>query len=399
MDNKRYISYSIFFLLNPLLTICALTIFGILKGKKEISRNDLPFLEFLGLLCCIYISLMNMQRVPFVDLVNYVESFQVASSFDFFPFLIYGHDDGKYTFFKEPLYWAYTWVLNRVLFGNVPLFKFTLSMTMYLPMVFPLIYFGKVMKMRVRVVVVGIVYICFFPYIFTETMNLVRQSIANSILCYVAIRHFFYGKREWFLIGCIPLVHLSSTLFLPVLLLPPYTKPFVEKKIWFIGTIIGVALIHFFANHIISSGSVADGGTLDYGVNRVQNEVGQYDGLSWFNFAETVLMLFYATYLFLFKKLSNRGLNGFLFLLIYLACFIVFNLSDHMLSGRYIHYLFTFMPFLLMLFIERFQMNKTILLISSIALIIVLTIYLHVGFWTFDVTLGGWITPVLFYMI
>ena len=350
-------------------------------------------------MCTCFISLMNMEKVPEIDLEGYVESYQMASQNDLLTFLVFGHDEGRYGFIKEPLYWILTWGLNRLYDGNVKMFLFTISVIIYMPMVLAMISFGKAVKLQTRYIIIGVVFLCFFPYIFSATMNLVRQSIATSILCYVAVKHYLYGKREWIWIISMPLFHLSSLLFIPILMLTPFMKPYKEKKIWYITALLSLLVIQFLAGFMSSLGIFSDESSTSYALNRVQHEVGQYDGLSLFSLTETIAILSYSAYLFFFNKLANPKLSGFLFLLVFLGCYIVSILNNHMMSGRYIHYLFTFMPFLLIIFFSRSRIDKYFLLAISVGVIIALTVYLHVGLWTFNVTMGGWLTPIFGYLV
>lgn len=351
-------------------------------------------------MCCVFVSLINMEKVPEVDLLWYVANYSYASHMDFLPYIRVATNSKLEESLKEPLYGALVWVLNRTFNGNIPLFQFSISIIIYLPLVVSIILLGIKLNFRMMVVIVGIVWMCFYPYIFTHAMNLLRQTIANTILCYVMIKHFFYGKKEWVGIISMTLFHSSSTLFVPLLLFPAIGKPFQESKIWYVGSIAGLAMLKVITTFFLSFGMFEEEEGIGYTLSRSQYGVGSYDALSFFSVLGLLLILFYSAYLFFSKRMSRiEGLGGFSFVLIFLSIFLLLNFDNHQFALRFVHYLFTFVPFLLMLFFEKNKINNHLLMALSLAIIVLFTIYLDTGFWTFNVVAGGWFTPVFGYIL
>ena len=374
-----------------------------IEGKiygKVLSKNDnYLFLVVFGLLCCIFVSLINMMKEPEVDLAAYVYSYRLATNCDFLHYLLVGSHDTAGTY-KDPLFYALVWIMNRLYMGDVSLFIFTLSMIEFLLMVFALIYLGKALKAKLFVVMFCIIILCFYPYIFTHTMNVVRQTIANSIVCFVAVRHFFYGRKDLLGILAMLLIHSTAFLFAPLLFFSSYKKPFAKAKIWYVGIIVGLFVIRLFAAYLFSAGDFEETSTIGYALTRAQEgSRGSFDQISLPSIVVAVVAFVYSFYLFT-RKWSHElmGITGFSFIILFLSAFILINIDEHQISGRFHHYLGTMIPFLLLIFLKMTSFKDDLLLFAiSIIIICSFTVYLHVGFWTYNVVAGGWLTPVYSY--
>lgn len=394
---KEYPFYIVCFLFNPLLTIVGMVFYGLSFGESRTTEKNKNYLLLFGIFCCIFVSLINMTKVPEVDLYNYIYRYKQAGRYDLLAYLrVIAIEGGS---FKEPLYNVLSWCINKVYFGNEYLFKFTISMMQYTLLITSLIYFGKRFSMRIYVVITGIVFMCFFPSIFTHSLNLIRQTLANCILCFVMVRHFFYNKREWIGMVSTILIHSTSMLFLPLLLFPAFGKPIRKAWIWYMGAFVLLLSIQFFAAYIFEVGSFDTDNSIGYALDRAKEDTTAIiKPISFFSVALLSIVLGYV--IFLFFKDSTKGVSGlrrFLFVLIFLSLFILINLHQDQLAGRMMHYAFNFVPFILMLFLSRIRNYNKPLLIMNYSIIILFTIYVHIGYWTYTVEYGGWFTPVFVY--
>lgn len=401
---KTYTTISlltIFFLIAPLITIVVMTIYGIRTYKGwGTSYDERAFLVTFGIMCCVFVSLINMKKVPESDLIWYLASYSYASRMDLIPYTILGSNPYMNESNKEPLFGALVWLLNRSFYGNIPLYKFFISMMEYSLMVAAIIYFGIKSGFKTVVIMSGIVLMCFFPYIFTSKMNVIRQSLANSIFLFVMIRRFFYNKKEWVGMIVMPLIHTSAAFFIPLLLIPGIDKPF--KKSWYLFIIAlspiviyqlyGQALSNAAAD--ISTSGNAGTAALD---RFAQGAVGDYS-VSMTNVLICLCLLLYSLIIYMEKKLlSIKGMRKFLFVFIILSIFVLVN-KDSQIGGRYVHYVLSIMPFLMMILFHLKKVSRPILFFISFSVIAIFSMYLHYGFWTFDVISGGWVTPMVGFM-
>lgn len=390
----------ILFFVNPLLSIIWLAQHCISVGNKTVNDNNKAFVFLFAILCCIFISLVNMMKVPESDLVNYVDRYQMASHYSWYAYLFEGTYD-KGGLMKEPLYSTLVWVINRICCGNVKAFLFTISMIEYWLCLIAIIYFGKILGMRIYVVIVGIILMCFLPYIFTHTMHLVRQSLANGLLCYVMVRHFFYKRKEWIGMAVMVFIHTTSALFVPLLLIPGFGKPLKKAWIWYVGVFGFLVGIKILTSYLLGWGFFGANSAVAYALGRATGEY-SYDRyeLSTSIVIFIVVMLVYSLFVYLGKLIpSSEELRRFSFVFIFTALFILMNLDEDLLSARYSHYLFTLVPFMVMIGLQFWKIRSSFLFLLSIGIIIFFTTYLKTGAWTYDISFGPWLTPVLGYLI
>lgn len=390
----------IVYLFNPLLAIVMLTILGMSFVKNSTTKDRLSLLITYGIMCCTFVSLINMKIVPKADLEWYVETYSYASRIDLLPFLLISSDKNVSSA-REPIYGVLVWCLNRLFNGNISWFKFTISMIEYTLMVGAVIYFGLKSKFKPFIIIVGIVFMCFYPYIFTSRLNIIRQSLANSLLLFIIVRRFLYEKKNWISLVAMPLVHTSSVLFLPLLFLPRLDKPFKKSWYLFLGILIPIVAYQFIRNYYMDVGFDFAGGdsSADAALDRAaKGAVGEYS-LSLVNTAMSLIMLFSAIIFYRNKELIEiKGIRRFLSVFIISCIFVLVNMNNQF-GARFYHYVLSFMPFLLMILFHIYKIGYPFILFLLFGIILFFTVYLHFGHWTYQVIAGGWIEPVFFYFI
>lgn len=97
-----------------------------------------------------------MEKVPDNDLEWYVDRYSYASHMDLINFVLIASNATVKETLKEPLYGVIVWILNRCLDGNVNAFKFFISLMEYTLLVTAIIYYGRALKMRMYLILVGI---------------------------------------------------------------------------------------------------------------------------------------------------------------------------------------------------------------------------------------------------
>lgn len=399
IDMKIAIFFIPIFLVNPLFAIIGMALYMISAGNIVVRDSKKGDLVLFGLLCCIFVSLVNMTKVPESDLMNYVYLYQSADNYSLYSYLYQGTYD-KSGAMKEPLYSTLVWVLNRIYQGEVKPFLFTISMIEYVLSVLAVLYFGQKLKMRQYVILAGIVLMCFLPYIFTHTMHLIRQTIANAILCYVMVKHIFYKKREWVAMVIMALMHSTSALYLPLLLIPGYGKPFKKAWIWFaaaFGLLVGIRVV---SQSLLGTGAFESDSSVAYALGRATGEYsyGMYTLGTSIVFL-IILMLIFTIFIYFGKLIpSSDELRQFTFIFIFTALFILMNLQQDLLAARYSHYLFSLFPFIIMIGFQKWKTDNIFLFLFSLGIIWFFTMYLGTGAWTYEISAGPWVTPVFMYM-
>lgn len=400
MTDKKVISLAlILFLLNPLISIVFFSAFFIISDGKKVVNYNHSSIILAGVLCSIFVSLVNMVKVPDSDLGNYVFSYSLASRFGYLDFLLVG-PDLKFESYKDPLYHSIVWVMNRSFSGNVHLFILSMSLLIYGIAVYALILLGEAFRMKISVVMTGLLLLCFTPYIFFNSAHLIRQSLANSILCYVMVKHFFYGKKAWIGMLSMILIHSSSALFLPVLLLPVFGKPFRQSWPWCLGTMALIVFIQSISSFFMTSTGADVSSTAGYALSRASsNAVGNYE-LALSSLLLCLIMLIYAIMLYRGKIMSvTNDLRRFTFSFIYLEAFILLSLQQGLWASRFSHYQMTLIPFMSLFFFQSKRVNNVVLFLITSAIIIFWSVYLYTGIWTYDIPMGPWLTPVASYFL
>ncbi len=389
----------VLFLLNPLVAIVLLALQCVRMDENEESQNN-KLMVLFGILCCVFISLVNMTKEPVSDLLMYINRYKDAENCGFVRYLYIAPNVSGGTVMKEPLYYGSVWVLNRLYGGNVGMFLFTVSFVMYGFTIAAIVLFGRAMKIRPFVIIVGIVFFCFYPYIFSSRMNIIRQSLANSVLVYVMVRYFFYGKKLWLGILAFPFLHSSSIFFLPLLFITAFGKPFKEVWYWYVGAFVFLIGIQVLSQYIVGLKMLGQDDSVSYALNRVSGgAVGRYE-LSSFQIIGDVFLLIYGVIVHSGKLLPmTNSLRRLTFVFLFVSAFILIFINEGQWGVRFFHYLWSFVPFMLMIFLQWWKkVSNLSLFIVSVALIVIWTIYLSFGYWSFDIVLGPWLTPVALYV-
>ena len=389
------------FILCPLLTIVFLLIIGITIEKNMTSRGKCTFVVLFGVMCSIFVSLINMVIICVYesDLENYLEKYKMASQYDLLPYLLVAPWDVSDTY-KEPLYHVIAWILNRLYNGSEQLYKFTISFIEYFFCVSAIILFGRIMKMKLYVVIAGVIWICFYPYIFTNSMNLIRQTVANGLLLYIIVRHLFDKKKEWLGMLAMPFIHTSSILFLPLLLLSGLGKPLKQSWYYYLSIIILLLGFQVVSQHFLEPDNLNSESAVGYALSRAsKGSAGEYE-FSILSASFTILLLVISMFVYSGKNIIvTNGLRWFLSIVIILSIFILSNVNNGQIAIRYSHYAISFWPFLIMILLESKRISNSLIFLLSFFIITLFTIYIQVGFWKYDVFAGGWFTPLFGYLI
>lgn len=399
-SNDLFLFSLIVFLINPLLSIIVLLLYGISLRSVSVQYKR-EYLFLFGILCCVFISIVNMSKVPDNDLAEYIYKYKIADQYSLINYLLVA-PEGVIETYKEPLFHTLVWFMNRIFGGNVSAYLFTMSMLQYSLLIFSLILLGEKLNLRLYVIVTGIILLCFIPYIFTHTMHLIRQTLANSILCYIMVKHFFCNKREWLVMGAMVLIHSSSALFLPTLLIPAFGRNFKDAWCWYAGAFALLVGIQIVSGYLLGIGLMGDGSTISYALNRAtENSIG---GDRYLITKSVILligiMLVFAVLVHMGKLVpASEGLRRYTFVFIFVSVFILINSQQGLWAARFSHYWFTLLPSFLMILFQARKTSNFIQFLISLGVVLFWSVYLYKGEWSYNIPLGPWISPVICYIL
>lgn len=377
-----------------------MALYGIssLHGRL-LTKDNKIFLILFGIMCAVFVTLINTTKVPENDLEWYVDRYKLAKQMSLFKFVLIASNQTITESYKEPLYGVLVWILNRLYDGNVTLFKFSISFIEYGFFVTSVYLFGRILKMRLSYIIFGMFMFCFFPYIFTTSLHLLRQFIATSLLFFVIVRISFYSKYDWWALISMVLIHSTSALFVPLLLLPAFDKPFVKAKIWYVGSIVSLLAIRILAGYIFEVGGFSQNDSIGYVLDRARHETTYELDFAFSKIIMDAIVLLYCLYLFFSNYCEKyKGMRRFSFIFIFLSIFVLANLHQVQLAARFTSYIIPALPFLFMFFFRSINMNKILLLAFCFLLLLFFSIYIYTGTWTYKVEYAGLFTPVFSYM-
>lgn len=382
--------------------------FLILVNKNYANIRIADF--FLICACVVFsmtIAAINAVKVPDSDLVGYIASYEASSEFNIFQYMLIGSnaltsltDPGAGL--KEPCYAVIVWILNRILFGNVPLFKFSLTLINYFLLTFSAYIFGKKLNLSKWKILLCIFLLCFIPYIFTMSLQLLRQFLAGSILIYILVEKCFSDISMKKLISLSLLMvftHSTAFLFLPFIFLPAFDKKYNQAKVWYVMTFVGLAGIQIVASFAL--GFVGSGSSMGYALERASSDT-TFDlaGVALLTQAMIAGLMLGSLYLGHFSKYGNRrGVRRFCNLIIFVSIFIFANLHQAELSSRLAFYLYPLIPFIIVLFVDRFKIRKGFMLFFSLLVFVSFIAYVYYGVWDYDLPFGIIASPLYFFLV
>jgi hypothetical protein len=345
---------------------------------------------------------INAVKVPENDLDWYIEAYQNASYMDFGDYLRFGASlTGDSS--KEQVYAIIAWCLNRTFDGNVLLFKFFITLINYLLLNFTIVKYCKYFKFSINKIILAVFLMCFIPYIFTMSLHLIRQFLAGSILVYVLINDCFFHKKNWILIICMILIHSTSIIFIPFLVLSFWDKPVKKNKIYYITALMALLALQFLSKIVLDSGLFTKIDSLQYALERAsQNTVFELKYLSaWKIFVLIINAIchYYVGYIQIDKIVPNIGLKRYCNTILFLSIFILLNLHQAELSNRFFFYLFSFVPFMIIWISNQLKFPVSFNIFLGVFMMFFWMIYLNVGTWEYALPANIWISPVLLYFL
>jgi hypothetical protein len=393
----NYAILGILFFVSPLLGILS-TAYYAMHANRSADR-----MYFFVVVCAIWVSLVNMCKVPESDLINYVDAYQQASKLNLSSWFVIA------AILPIPItdygYVVYTGILSHILGESSYVFKFVTSFLVYLLMGCSIVKYASKLKLSARLVVTLVCILTFTPYIFTISLHLVRQFIASAILFFLVLRRTNYIewrefiKKNWIYIILMVSFHKSSLFFAVLLCLPFLGKSITDHKFEysvFCGALVVYQILaRVMAGAIGGSSDSALVGTLE---RASQNTTFELKPLSIIHIL-LVIWSIISSIVISYKSGSrqNYGIKHTYNIIAILGIFILLNLHQVELSVRFYNYLICFFPLLILVYVKR--LKRIPLFFICIINITWWILYVYNGVWTYDLPLNILVSPIPSYFL
>ena len=373
-------------------SVAGLFIFGVWALSKERKFNTYVL---WGVFFALFVSLYNATKIPANDLKMYLNYFHLAGGM---PLIKYINILGG----KDSLYLAYGWFWHLIIKNYDPLFTFIMSLTSYLFFLKGLLVACKSLNLDRVSIFACFSVLFFFPFSFSVSAHILRQTIAFSIMSYVVIEKVFNKKNYWYLGLVATLFHSSVFFFMPFLFFNFLYRPLSKKNI------VGVAAIIFAIVGVKNLAKIVSSLHLgitafNFALDRAANGTYFEATLSSFQLAISVilvLMLFVMIYLIKPILRSNASYVFFSNITLLLLLFIVINPDQGELQVRFNIFMWQLTPIFVALYLGASNVSKIIKLCFSLLIFIAWFIYnAHFSPWEYSCSKLFWFYPAFYYLL
>lgn len=383
--NIAYIA--IVFLLNPLIGIL-LSVSLAISGKK--TKLCLPLI----ILCSLYMGAISSTKVPWGDVIAYLDAFKNVPALGFEGSMRIWVDSGE---IHEPCYTLLYYSLYYLLFGKQFLFLAVVTSLSYLFTFLAAYRLSKEYKTPNYILVAGVLTLTFFTQYFTITGHLIRQMLATSLFFFVLT---YKNHKNWiYAIGCLISFNIHNSLILLILLsLIPQLNRLMNYKtiaIAFVGTVAFAALFSTIAETLL--GSLSAGGDVASTLGRAVEMEGKSEGDA--NMVLAVLVSAPIVVVGILLSVLNREYTKPIVINLGIVwCLIVLMLTNApFLQSRFFFVIYYFIVFVLFyLFTPNTRWSKAYCFIIPIAMMIRFYMTLNTGAFEFCSSQEALILPYPF---
>lgn len=341
----------ILLILNPFLA----TIYSLVKAFYS-SKPKICFYFIILFLALINITIKADQT----DYSWYLPLYESATHIDLLSYLFLLNDA------KEPLYTLINWVVAHLFFGNIKMFSVFSTFFFYICGIEGIFSLGKYLKINRVYVITAVSFFLFFPYIFANSANLLRQYYATGMMMWAIPEILGGNKKYWILALAAVFVHTSSGLLL-LLLVMPFLKWALSYKsaIFYLVMFLVLRFLGVIAETLLTIPGLS---FMSYALTKASTE-------TTFETEYTLGKLLFAIVIVcvplviinINSRLRNNQIvvkiiNLQLFFLIYIAS----NLNQAELCARLNIYLWCLLPFNVLICISHYKIKSTTLLLGTI---------------------------------
>lgn len=405
-ESQLFYIFIIFaFIITPFVAILFNAIY-LLINRNYSDRN----FNLLIVLIALYFGLINSTKLPESDLVNYKEYFHSAAEFGFFEYLL------RYEFFttKEPIFYIFTYALNKVLLDSYELYILTTTSVIYYLSLKSFYKYWNYHDGRVQIILFSIVSFAFFYIIFSSSSHLIRQMLAGSIFVYYLTNKIVDNKNNYLLPLLAVLIHNSSIFLFMLTLIPGVEKKFKIKKsiLKVITLIISVILLLVFVStysDLVYNIPVLGGIAMRVFEFEAQSDtrafVVDYSLLARYVVPISLMVVSFLIY----KSRSIFQLNNYsyinIFILFSVFVEILFQLGLDFIAVRLNYYVYFFIPIIITHFFSFFKSDDALRIVYPIQALIVVVLFvswvwfLSYSQWTYAPLLELFLYPVIFFFL
>lgn len=224
----------ILFIISPFVACLAYTI-SIWKIKTLSSKH----IWTQAILLSLYVAVLGCTKELDGDFLEYQEYFLSVPRYGFIDYL--------FSFGKEPLYYAYTYVSYYLFFGNWKLFVVSFTFINYILLSYAVITIGKKINANIKTVITALYIMAFFFQELAASGNLVRQCLAQSLTVVFFVCLYINNKRKWWIALSAICIHSSCIPILGLGLIPMIKKRFTIKAFAILLLYLSVFIGIFYA--------------------------------------------------------------------------------------------------------------------------------------------------------
>lgn len=386
------------YLINPFLPI-------LLRIGKNSRWKFLPYNYLYLFLCILSVTFVNILKVPENDLAWYVLAYERAYGISLIEYL---PKSGIYPWAPctDYGYVLYVWLLSNLTKGNIYIFLFLTSFVEYLFLGLSIIIFCKKLNISQRHELTAITIMCFFPWIFTMSLHLVRQFIAGAFMVYLVSKILYdndlykYIRRNWWMVFLMFLFHKSSLFFLVLIFCRFLDENWQRRKFLYFGFAFALVAYQFVASIFLPY--LGEDNAVALAVSRASEDTTyELASIDYKKYAFISVMGFVAFLVGYTSRLTNkyRGLKHICNIIIVSVLFVFQNHYQLELSNRFYFYILPFLPFIYLFITFYYRISETVSKLISAGCIALWIIYINYGVWTYDINPFFFLMPIPFYYL
>lgn len=328
------------FIFNPLLSIFCSGIWLIIKNKPD--ETDVKF--WLALLA-LWISLVNLTKVPESDQVMYLKMFSRYSEHDLWSG-IFNYTNKPY---KEPVYGLYQYICYYSFLGNSNLFFLLTSFLSYWLLFQSVNIILTNARFGITSVIFGVVCCTFFNQFFYVSIHLIRQILAFSIVVYAIALKTQDGKNHWILLISAALIHTTAMLFAFLALLPYVYHRMNIREYLILSIPLLIITVGSFAFGTMMTSILGENSTSGYAFKRLSTDF--EDGLKADPIVVAIMLaplsIIAIIALYRLSRSYISSLYPIIYIFLFLAIMILSLSARPLMQYRFVFVTYQLMPFLL----------------------------------------------------
>ena len=367
-----YVFISCLFLIQPVgaLAVLLLVCYASPSMGQRIWHRNIIFLIIFSILL---LAIINSSKVNDNDLFYYVRWFKQSGKTDLLSYL--SGQKKK----SEAAYATYVWCVNHFISSKEEIYKILTTVIQYIFLNLATLKFCRKTTVNKGVVMAAVMLTCFNPYVFSLSIQLLRQSLAISIFIYVMVERCLYQKTHWILLILCPTIHTMTLLPVILLFIPILDKPIKKNITAYSIVLLIIGSIRLISGYLLSLSIFSDS-TASYALQRASAtkvfDLGEASPASILLAVTILVTSFYCSQMQTRNATDNTS-NGLRHLFNIPAIIAVFVLLNVNLSEIFARFLMLLYPFISLIFAALFRTSKISRLMFLFGSIMILAIFIY----------------------